>query len=57
MELQAQDQIAEKKSNLSKLNSEKLRKIYINLMEDEKELKKFDIAFENYISVCGKCYF
>ena len=37
MELQAQDQIAEKKSNLSKLNSEKLRKIYINLMEDEKE--------------------
>ena len=37
IELRAQNQIAEKKSNPGKLNSEKLRKIYINFMEDERE--------------------
>ena len=39
IELRAQDEIAEKKSNPGKLNSEELRKIYINLMEDDKEQK------------------
>ena len=37
IELRAQDDIAEKKSNPGNLNSEGLMKIYINLMEDEKE--------------------
>ena len=37
IELRAQDDITEKKSNSGKVNSEELRKIYINLMEDEKE--------------------
>ena len=37
IQLRAQDHIAEKKSNLGKLNSEALRKIYINFMDDEKE--------------------
>ena len=37
MELRAPNHIAEEKSNPGQLNSEELRKIYINLMEDEKE--------------------
>ena len=37
IELRAQDEIAEKKSNPGKLNSEEVRKICINFMEDEKE--------------------
>ena len=37
VEVHAQNHITEKKSNPSKLNSEELRKIYINLMEYEKE--------------------
>ena len=36
-EVRAQDHIAEKKSKPARLNSEELRKIYINLLEDEKE--------------------
>ena len=37
IELRVQDEIAEKKSNPGKLNSEELRIIYINLMKDDKE--------------------
>lgn len=36
-EVRGQDHIIENKSNSENLNSEELRKIYINLMEDEKE--------------------
>ena len=35
--MRGQDHIIENKSNPENLNSEELRKIYINLMEDEKE--------------------
>lgn len=47
IEQRGQDKIAEKKSNPGKLNSEKLRKIYINFIEEEKEY----IRFGNYIRI------
>ena len=37
IELRVPNHIAEEKSNTGKLNSEELRKIYVNLMEDENE--------------------
>ena len=37
IELRVPNHIAEEKSNTGQLNSEELRKIYINLMEDENE--------------------